>query len=150
MSIFVWNRSCCHVQNHILKRQNALKWKFTLFHVIKNTIKQITFENWSESSIIFQSYLPTFLPNLRHMRPLSLVYIGPLILLRKRTFKPFVAVTERWNPSSAQGWFLYVVHHGTNWNFLYRRLLHDFCWVLLCGCWEDYVSKGQCVFNTFW
>ena len=46
---------------------------FTNFPVIKNTIKRIAYENAYESSIIFQPLLPmpTFLPNLRLMRPLS-------------------------------------------------------------------------------
>ena len=66
--------SFCPIQNHILKKQNALKYKFTHFPVIKNTIKRITFENAYESTItchIFYflftnipaectSYAPTF------------------------------------------------------------------------------------------
>ena len=53
-----------------------MKLKFTHFPVIKNTIKRIAFRNTYETSIIFQSfYLPAFLPNLRLMRPLSIVII---------------------------------------------------------------------------
>ena len=46
----------------ILKKQNAFKLKFTHFPVIKTTIERITFENWSESSIIFQSFLFANIP----------------------------------------------------------------------------------------
>ena len=47
---------------HILKKQNALKLKFTHFPVIKNTIKRIAFKNAYESSIIFQSFLYASIP----------------------------------------------------------------------------------------
>ena len=62
LSIFVWNGSCCPIQNHILKKQNAMKLKFTHFPVIKNTIKRIAFKNAYESSIIFQSFLYASIP----------------------------------------------------------------------------------------
>ena len=62
MSIFVWNGSCCPIQNHTLKKQNAMKLKFTHFPIIKNTIKRIAFKNAYESSIIFQSFLYTSIP----------------------------------------------------------------------------------------
>ena len=52
LSIFVWNGSYISIQNHILKKQNAMNLKFTHFPVIKNTIKRIEFNNAYESSII--------------------------------------------------------------------------------------------------
>ena len=55
-SIFVWNGSCCRIQNHILKKQNAIKLKLTNFPVLKNTIKRIAFKNEYESSIIYKSF----------------------------------------------------------------------------------------------
>ena len=62
LSIFVWNGSFCPIQNHILKKQNAMKLKFTHFPVIKNTFKRIAFKSAYESSINFQSfYMPAFL-----------------------------------------------------------------------------------------
>ena len=39
-----------------------MHWSKTHIPVIKNTIKQISFENWSESSIIFQSFLFANIP----------------------------------------------------------------------------------------
>lgn len=64
----------------------------------------------------------------------NLVYIGPLILLQKRTFKPilqsqkdealrlhkdvFIRIVKRM--------YIYVVRHGTSLNLLCRRLLHGF------------------------
>ena len=62
LSIFVWNGSCCLIQNHIPKKQNAMKLKFTHFPVIKNTIKRIAFKNAFDSSIIFQSFLYASIP----------------------------------------------------------------------------------------
>ena len=50
------------LQNHILKKQNAMKLKFTHFPVIKNTIKRIVFKNAYESSIIFKSVLYASIP----------------------------------------------------------------------------------------
>ena len=74
LSIFEWNGLCCPFKNHILKKQNTIKEKFTHFPVIKNTFKQIAFENEYNTIIIFSLlYLPTFLPNLRLMRPLSFI-----------------------------------------------------------------------------
>ena len=40
----------------------CIEVKIDSFPVIKNTIKWITFENWSESSIIFQSFLFASIP----------------------------------------------------------------------------------------
>ena len=62
LSIFACNGSCCPIQNHILKKQNAVKFKFTHFPVIKNTIKRIAFKSAYESSIIFQSFLYASIP----------------------------------------------------------------------------------------
>ena len=71
--IFVWNGSYCPIWNRILKKQNALKWTFTHFPIIKNAIKRKPFKNVYEASITFfyLFYMPTFLPNLGLMRPLS-------------------------------------------------------------------------------
>ena len=52
----------CPIQNHILKKQDSMKLKFTHFPVIKNTIKRIEFKNTYESSIIFQSLIYASIP----------------------------------------------------------------------------------------
>ena len=56
MSIFVWNGSCCPIQNNIQKKQNAMKLKFTYFPVIKNTIKRNAFKK----NIRFMYNFPVF------------------------------------------------------------------------------------------
>ena len=64
LSLFVRNGSCCLIQNNILKKQNAMRLKFTHFPVNKNTctIKRITFKNTNHSSINFQSLLYASIP----------------------------------------------------------------------------------------
>ena len=73
MSIFVWNGSYCPIWNHILKKQNALKWTFTHFPIIKNAIKRKTIQKCVRSIYNFFClfYMPTFLRNFSLMPPLS-------------------------------------------------------------------------------
>ena len=78
-SIFLRNGSCYPIQIHIRKKQNVHRLRFIILAVIKNILKRIAFANAYKSSIIYQFfYMPTFLPNLRLMRPHSLVKIGPV------------------------------------------------------------------------
>ena len=74
LSHIVWNEWYCPII--IFWRKYILEIFFTNFPVFKNTIIRIAFENAYESSINFQPfYMPTFLPNFRLMRPLSLAFL---------------------------------------------------------------------------
>ena len=64
------------------EQTNCIEVKIDHYPIIKHTINRIAFGNTYESTIIFQSfYLPTFLPNLRLMRPFSLARVELSLLV---------------------------------------------------------------------
>ena len=97
LSSFVQIGLCCPIQNHILKKQNIFREKFTHFPVIINAMKQLTFESVYESSIIFQSfiytnipieqpsYAPTFFLPINTKRPIISFFIYLLNAFKKCT-----------------------------------------------------------------
>ena len=65
---------------------------FTNFHIFKNTIKQIAFENAYETSVFFKSlfYMSSFLQNLRLLRPFHSVYAIKNLVCYKEFYNPLL------------------------------------------------------------